>query len=235
MLAAIHIGGLAVSTYYLILLAGILGMFLCICKRRTFFSLNIWQCGAFTALLTAVGVAGAMLLFFLESGSFGGVSFFGSVYLIPLVMPLVGMLFRLRSGQTMDVCGPCVAIMIGCMRVNCFLSGCCGGVETCLGDFCFSWPTQALDSIGDFAILFWLLRLEAMGKAEGTLYPLFMLAYGTMRFLLEFLRDTPKDWLYLSHGQWFALISILCAATWTWLAAKNLRNVISYPNEGKSR
>lgn len=176
--------------------------------------MKLWQGAAFTLLLTLVGVAGAMLLFYLESGSFGGVSFYGSVFSIPLLMPLLGMLLQLKPGQTMDLCGPCVAIMIACMRINCVLNGCCGGWQVCLGNLCFSWPTQAMDSIGDFTIMLWLLQLEREHRAKGALYPRFMIAYSVMRFLLEFLRDTPKDWLYLSHGQWFALAAIAAGLLW---------------------
>ena len=210
------------STYYVMLLLGTLGMYLCICLRRKNFHLGTIASAVFTLLLTAVGVAGAMLLYFLESGSFGGVSFYGSVFLSPLLMPLIGLLFHLKPGQTMDICGPCVAIMIGCMRVNCVLNGCCGGWEVCLGSFCFSWPTQAMDSIADFAIMLWLLSLERDNRAKGTLYPRFMIAYSVMRFLLEFLRDTPKNWLYLSHGQWFALAAIVAGAVW--MAVSNRRS-----------
>lgn len=214
MVLSITVGGVNISTYWLMLILGAVGMFLNTYRRRDVFGMKFWQCAAFTLFLTVVGVIGAMLMFFFESGSFGGVSFFGSVFFIPVLMPLIGLLFRLHAGQTMDICGPCVAIMIGCMRFNCFLSGCCGGWEMYIGDYCFRWPTQAIDSVGDFAILFWLLQLEANEKAKGQLYPLFMISYSTMRFLLEFLRDTPKDWLYLSHGQWFALICIVVGMVW---------------------
>lgn len=214
MLASFTIGSLEISTYWIMLICGTLGMLLCTCSRRNIFQLKLWQCILFTLLLTLVGVAGAMLLYILECGSFGGVSFFGSVYLIPLLMPLIGLLFRLKPGQTMDICGPCVAIMIGCMRFNCFLSGCCGGWQVCFGNFCFNWPTQAMDSIGDFLILLWLLQLEKRQTHSGKLYPLFMVSYSAMRFLLEFLRDTPKDWIYLSHGQWFAMAAIFIGVIW---------------------
>lgn len=214
MMVAITIGDVSISTYWLMLIIGVVGMFVCTFRRKERFGLNLLQCAAFTLLLTAAGVIGAMLLYFLESGSFGGVSFFGSVYLIPLLMPLFGLLFRLKPGQTLDICGPCVAIMIGCMRVNCFLSGCCGGWEVCMGNLCFSWPTQAIDSIADFAIMVWLLQLESNGQESGKLYPLFMVAYSAMRFLNEFLRDTPKDWLYMSHGQWFAVAAVVIGFIW---------------------
>lgn len=192
-------------------------MFVCLWLRRKLFSLRLGQTVVFTVLLTITGVAGAMLLAYLESGSVGGVSFYGSVFLIPLLMPLIGMLFKLKPNQTMDICGPCVAIMIGCMRINCFISGCCGGLAMCIGDFCFRWPTQALDSIGDFAIMAWLLRIEGKKPDSGKLYPLFMIAYSAMRFFIEFLRDTPKDWLLLSHGQCFAIVAVLIGLLWLFI------------------
>lgn len=214
MIQAIQIGSIEISIYWLMLTIGTVGMLLCSYKRRSLFAISSWQSAAFTLLLTAVGVAGAMLLHFLENGTFGGVSFYGSVFLIPVLMPLVGLLFRLKPGQTMDICGPCVAIMIGCMRFGCFLTGCCGGWTVCLGSFCFKWPTQMMDSIGDFAILLWLLQKEEQMPKSGKLYPLFMIAYSAMRFFLEYLRDTPKDWLLFSHGQWFAIAALLLGFLW---------------------
>ena len=222
MLPAIQIGSVSLSTYWMMLVVGAVGMGVCLCKRRHLFRVSVVQSIVFTVLLTVTGVAGAKLLFILEniketleSGiSLGGVSFFGSVFLIPILMPLVGKLFGLTGKQTMDICGPCVAIMIGCLRVGCYLQGCCGGWEACLGDMCFVWPTQAIDSIADFAILIWLLQTESEGRGEGKLYPMFMVSYSAMRFFLEFLRDTPKDWLMMSHGQWFSLVAILIGFVW---------------------
>lgn len=203
-----------ISPLGLMLFVGACGMLLCTYRRRELFSLSLAQCICFTLLLTFAGVAGAMLLYFIECGSFGGVSFYGSVFLIPLIMSLFGFLFRLKPRQTMDICGPCVAIMIGCLRINCFISGCCGGWAVCLGDICFCWPTQMIDSIFDFLIMAWLLQTEERKSCSGKLYPMFMVSYSTMRFLLEFLRNTPKDLLYLSRGQWFAMLAIIVSAVW---------------------
>lgn len=222
MLTAVRIGSISISTYWLMLLVGAVGMGAYAWHHKGEYRLSKTQSILFTVLLTVVGFAGAKLLFILENLrttleegiSLGGVSFFGSVFLIPLLMPLVGYLFRLRPKNTMDLCGPCVAIMIGCMRFGCFLQGCCGGWEVCIGELCFRWPTQAIESIGDFTILLLLARWQKEGNRKGQLYPMFMLLYSSMRFCIEFLRDTSKDWLYLSHGQWFALGSITIATVW---------------------
>ena len=214
MLLAVQIGPVSVSTLPVMLALGTLGMALSVWKRHTRFSISWFQAILFTLILTVVGVAGAYLMYQLETGEWGGVSFYGSVFLIPLLMPLAGKLFRLRSSQSMDLCGPCVAIMIGCLRVNCFLSGCCGGWGMWLGSQYFTWPTQAMDSIGDFSILAWLLHVEEKGQGNGRLYPLFMAAYSIMRFLLEFLRDTPKNVIGMSNGQWYALAAVLLSLLW---------------------
>lgn len=228
MILTITLGNLSISPYWLMLAVGTVGMMICLMQRRKRFSLTVLQCVLLTLLLTVVGFSGAKLLFILENLrdtlengiSLSGVSFFGSVFLIPLLMPLVGKLFRLKPGATMDICGPCVAIMIGCMRFGCLLTGCCGGWELCVGDICFTWPTQGMESIGDFAILMLLLQWEARNSHKGTLYPMFMLLYSVMRFFIEFLRDTPKDWLFLSHGQWFSLAAILVGLIWLRFANK---------------
>lgn len=216
MLPSIHIGDISISTFVATLSMGAFGMFACVLIRRRRYALSIFQSVLFTILLTCVGVAGAKLLFTLENGlqTWDGVSFFGSVFLIPPVMSMVGLLFRQRPSQTLDLCAPCVAIMIACLRIGCFLTGCCGGRLVWIGNIPFSWPTQTMESIGDIVILIWLLQQEEAENARGKLYPFLMISYSIMRFLLEFLRDTPKDWLLMSHGQWFSLSAIAVGLIW---------------------
>lgn len=222
MYSAIRIGQLSISTYWLMLFVGTVGMLIRVLQRRRKLGFSPLQCAVFTVNLALVGVCGAKLLFILENWeetlangvSLGGVSFFGSVFLIPLIMPLVGRLFGLRGGQTTDLCASCVAIMIGCMRVGCFLSGCCGGWEVCVGSVCFRWPTQAVESVADFALYGRLAKWEDRGQYPAQHYPAFLMIYGTYRFLIEFLRDTAKDWLCMSHGQWFAMLAIVVGALW---------------------
>ena len=229
MLPSIQIGNISISTFVVTLSMGVVGMLACILMRREKYALSIFQSALFAILLTAAGVAGAKLLYALENGlrAWDGVSFYGSVFLIPVLMPLVGLLFRLKPGQTTDLCGPCVAIMIACLRIGCFLTGCCGGWTVCLGSICFAWPTQMMDSIGDIMILIWLLQKEDQTPKSGKLYPLLMIAYSAMRFFLEFLRDTPKDWLLLSHGQWFAVAALLLGFLWI-----GLQNYAANQNKG---
>ncbi len=207
MLPKLNIFGLSVSTYYLMMFLGFIFMLVLMLIRRSRYSLNVIQAILFTVCVMFSGVLGCKVLYTLEHLgeplSIGGFSFFGAVFLVPPLMALFGLLFKLRPRDSVAASAPCVNAMIGTIRVGCFFNGCCGGWTTSSG---FTWPTQALESVGDFVILFWLLNREK--KGDKRLYPFFMLFYAILRFFIEFLRDTPKDWLYLSHGQWFSIASL---------------------------
>lgn len=183
--------------------------------RRGRFGLTPVRALLFALILLVCGLTGTKLLYLaenwretLEHGvSLGGQSFFGAVLLVPLLMPLAGRAFRLSPHSTLDACAPCVSAILAFTRFGCFLNGCCGGIAASLGSLSFRWPTQLMESLWDMCIVLFLLDREERGISSGSLYPLFLLLYCPARFLLEFLRDTPKDWLRLSHGQWFAAVS----------------------------
>lgn len=224
MLPTMTIGMLQISTYWLMFVVGGCSMGVLMVRRRVRYSLSVSKALLFALLLAVCGLAGAKLLCFLENGFvWGGVSFFGSVFLIPPLMGLLGRLFGLRPGQSLDACTPCVAIMIAFMRFGCFLNGCCGGWEMALGGFRFHWPTQAMESIGDFCILGMLLQMEERDAHPGKRYAVFLVGYGVLRFFVEFLRDTPKEWLGLGHGQWFAVLGCLIGAAVLFRETKHVK------------
>lgn len=213
---------LGLQLYWFMMAVGAVGVSLCLLCRRKKFGLNSRQCILFSVFAVIVAFVGAKILHTFENWeniwqhglSWGGVSLFGAVFLIPVLMPLIGRIFGLRPWQSTDICGPCAAVMLGFVRAGCYFGGCCGGWRIQIGEFSFCWPTQIIESAGAFGILGLLLQLESEGKDQGKLYPLFMIAYGGLRFVVEFFRDTPKPWLYLGHGQWFALIAILFGVFW---------------------
>ena len=231
MLPTITVGGLSISTYWLMFAVGVCSMGVLMLKRRGRYGLNGAQALLFTLLLTVCGLAGTKLLYILENWrdtmengvTLGGQSFFGAVFLIPLLMAPLGRLFAQAPGRSLDACAPCVASIIAFMRVGCFFNGCCGGWLMEVGNLHFHWPTQAIESIGDFFVLGLLLHMEERGSHPGKRYAVFMIGYGLLRFFVEFFRDTPKDWLYLAHGQWFAAAGCLAGAAVLLRGKKNAK------------
>ena len=194
--------------YYFFLAVGAVAMLVLMLVRRHRYQLSIIQSIIYTLLLLVTGIAGAKLLYFFECGmqSFSGMSFFGAVYLVLLMMPLVGLIFKMTPLESLDASAPCVAVIVGFQRFGCYCAGCCGGIP--LGSSGMLWPTQLMEGFFDMAILTFILIAEVKGLAKGKGYPFFLMSYGVIRFIIEFVRDTSKDWLGLSHGQWFSMIGI---------------------------
>lgn len=207
---------------------GVLGMAVLCCIRAKRYRLSYAKAVCFSLLLAVCGLLGTKILYVLENWEYtmengltlGGTSFFGALFFVPLAVSAFGLLFRLGPKESMDFCAPPVIMILMFMRLGCLMNGCCGGIL--LGNF--QVPTQMIEAIGDACIFVYLLYREATDKKHGLLYPFLMSSYGCMRFLIEFLRDTPKDWLYLSHGQWFSVIAIAVACFW--MFGEKRRNVL---------
>lgn len=222
MLPSISIGSLAVSTYWTAMGLGAVSMGVIMLRQRKIYGLSSAKAILLAAVLLICGLSGTKLLYILENWQYtlengvtpGGLSFFGAVFLVPLLMPLAGKLFGLRAGQTLDACAPCVASILAFTRFGCFLNGCCGGIPAQIGSVFFHWPTQMIESAGDFGIMLFLLARQADTRWHGRLYPAFLVTYGILRFALEFLRDTEKNWMGLGHGQWFAAVGIGIGFAW---------------------
>jgi len=216
MLPLIKIGPIGVSVYWLMFGIGVGSIVVLMQNRRLRYSLTRGKALLFAILITIFGLSGVKLLAVVENWqeviskgiSAAGQSFFGAVLLLPIGMMLCAKAFRMTKGSALDATAPCIASMIAIMRVGCFFEGCCGGMEAELFGFRFHWPTQAMESIGDFLILSILLQMEERNACAEKRYSVFLVGYGILRFFVEFLRDTEKMLLGLGNGQWFALIAV---------------------------
>ena len=185
--------------------------------NRFRYNLSAVQALVFTVFITFFGLSGTKVLGALQNWeevrikglSAAGLSFFGAVFLIPVGMSLVAGFFRMKKADALDASAPCLASMIGFMRFGCFFAGCCGGWEAELLGLRFRWPTQAMESIGDFLVLGLILQMEERNLNPGKRYAVFLIGYGILRFFIEFLRDTEKGIFGLGDGQWLAVLGIL--------------------------
>ena len=221
---ALHykIGGYSFSTYWTVFFLGIVCMIIMNCIRAKKKTLKQYQSVLLTITVVLISFLGAKILYYmeqpkilLESGiRFGGVSFFGSVFLVPVIMMVICKKTKLSYHRTMDFLSPSLMLMLAILRVGCLISDCCGGTSVVFaGVYVEKFPTQITECVFDLLILAGILIYEKYWQKEGRLYYFIMVYYGIIRFFIEFLRDTPKDWFYMSHGQWFSIISV-CAGGW---------------------
>ena len=219
----LQLGSLSISTYYTMMFLGFVFMLVLMLmpSRKERYGLNTGQAILYTVCVMISGVLGCKVLYIIEHlgepFELGGFSFFGAVFIVPVLMILLGKLFRMSPWKSTDAAAISVCAMIGTIRIGCFGNGCCGGKTTAGG---FTWPTQIMESIGDFVILYFLIRMEKENK-QG-LYPRFMVGYGILRFIIEFFRVSSEG-KALDMAHIFALISI----------AIGLSIILSLPGAGK--
>ncbi len=167
-------------------------------SRRDFFSLATLQAGGifYGGLIAALGV--------------------GWWYMRRTRLPLL---------RTADVFAPAIALGHGIGRLGCFSAGCCWGTQCDL-----PWavtfrnpaahdltgvplnqplhPTQLYEAIAEFAIFAILYRQFGKPHGRGAIISLYLMLYGTARFVVEFYRFHEQGNLWggpLDTSQWISL------------------------------
>ncbi len=218
----LQIGNIKISLYWAAHILGILFMCIICTLRKDMCKLSTVKAIATGILLAILGFVGAKILFVIENIHYilqnnvgigwGGVSFFGTVFFMPLVIPVMGKLMKVDALAYLDFCTPAGIIMLASIRCGCFMAGCCHGITIWVASNPLIFPTQLMECTLDLFLLDYILKLERRHKFDNGRYIIFMGGYGIIRFFIEFLRDTPKTIWFLSNGQWFSVscILILC-------------------------
>jgi phosphatidylglycerol:prolipoprotein diacylglycerol transferase len=139
----------------------------------------------------------------------GGLVFYGGLILAIAVS--IGYLRwnRLPIWKFGDISSLSIALGLFFGRIGCFFAGCCYGKETSLpwgvtftdtnslARLNFSLhPTQIYEALGSLAIFLFLNWKKRRRAFEGEIFWLFILLYSAIRFLIEFLRDDPRGFLF---------------------------------------
>lgn len=136
-----------------------------------------------------------------------------------------------------NVIAPAVAIGMVFGRLGCFFAGCCYGVETHagwgidFGDGLLRYPTQLFE-VGFHLMAFILLHTyRDKVKSPGILFRIYMIAYFSFRFMIEFIRVNPAVWLGLSIYQILSVLALVyLVGSW---AFKAVRPIVSFQKESQ--
>lgn len=127
--------------------------------------------------------------------------------------------FRLPFWKTVDLIIPPGAFAEAVGRIGCFLTGCCAGHRTIFvwgvdfGDGLRRHPTQLYESAGIFVLFFLLKGMERRNPPPGKILFTMFVYYGTLRFLLEFIREDARPGpLGFSIAQWISVGLIVWGA-----------------------
>lgn len=196
----------------LLLSAGTLFSFLWIMQFRERLAMRWYAALPIAIVHTLVGVVCVKAFAFMETGfnpdSLGNMSLFGGVFFMPLIYLAGAKLTKRKAADVCDVFTGCMIITVMCARVNCILTGCCGG-WLLPGAETLRWPTREAELLFYIILLVMLGRRILKNKTNGTAYPIYMIAYGIFRFIIEWFRlaNSPLGFIHMGHI--WALASLL--------------------------
>ena len=179
---------------YVMLFLGVLAGIPFIWKQREQLGLKRpWQILLLCLSFSAGSTLSAMLFASLEgllSGNgfrFGAISTYGVYFFFPLAVYFAAKGMKRDGWRWVDMFAVYAVPSLFLMRINCLVSGCCGGSP--IGSTGLHWPTRQAEMIF-YAIMFLvLLRREKAGTQIGTAFPLLAGVYGAFRFIEEWFRD----------------------------------------------
>ncbi len=231
------------SITMLALIAGILGarIFYAAQFHEQFFDMNE---GLFPMLFKLVNIRTGGIVFY--GGFIGGFTAI-CIYSKRKKIDLLALL---------DILAPAIILAHGFGRIGCFMQGCCCGgpapewfpcgityphgslaarlypaILSATGSSVPVYPVQLFEAAGNFILcgfLLWLLIRKR--KFNGMIAAAYLVLYGVLRFLLEFLRGDHTDFLLgMTPAQNIALFLMLPTAIVIWIAGKKCAGKTTEP------
>lgn len=138
----------------------------------------------------------------------GNMSLFGAVFMDPLFTYVVAWVKKVDPRKAHDIF--CIGYMLPILfgRMNCFFAGCCvSGTYDYPLFGTVTWPNREIEIAYYLGFIALFAPKIIKNKTDGEVYPLFMITYGALRFVLEWARDLfyPIGPFHISHI--WALIS----------------------------
>lgn len=185
-------------------------------QKKQYPQVTWWKMILLTLWLTITGVAGTMILAYIETGAFGGTSFFGAVILVPILIT-PALLMKIDYKDILNLCATAGCAMLFVMRFDCLNKGCCFGRYIPALEIQF--PSQIAEMVVAVIMIITLIQTHRKNR-QAQLYPRFMIMYGVLRFILNGFRyGGTNPWIFgLSQGHFWSLVSVTIGAVWILLS-----------------
>lgn len=163
-----------------------------------------------------------------------GGNYFGLLFFIPLVLAALFYFLSINPFKQTDLIAPAYPLALFFVKLACFCNGCCQGFECSWGMTNYyyisgpkkEFPSQLLEAGLALAIFIFLLWYRKRAK-EGTLFPIYVIAYSGTRFFSEFTRSDPNVFGILKTYHILCIIGVI-------LGVIELLIVLKYSDKIKS-
>lgn len=190
------------------------------------YGIAVWKSMFVSIAIIITGLITCELWFFLENGEWGGRSFFGAVFLAPITFMPLAKCLKIPYKYSLDFCATSGCLMLTILKVECLIDGCCKGIvlyRTAVGEV-IRFPSQFIEVFTAFMLTALLISTSRKTKYRGKIYPITLVLYGVLRFVLNLLRD---DWyrmknmgLLLPLGNIWSLLAIGIGMIWLIVASE---------------
>ena len=183
------------SVYIVVVLSIILG-FIYLNKRKNELGVNSFIVFIVSLLHAVFFLLSCKILVYIEYGIVnrfsnlpefvidGGYSFFGNIYIMPIFYSILALILKKDIKKILDIGTPAILISAFCARINCFISGCCLGIE--IYNTGLRFPTRLIELLCYTGIFIYILYKQRKNKLIlGTAFPIYLIVYGCIRMLEE--------------------------------------------------
>lgn len=197
---------------YICITIGTILMYIIVLMFSKKYEIDNLKCVLIPIYLTFSGVIGTFILYYIENGKWGGISFYGSVFLIPIMLIPFSKLIKFNYFRLLDIAVPQISIMLASMKVACFIDGCCGGKLLYITNNGTSvyFPSQLVEMGASIFILILMFYFQKKSLLYNLHYPIYFLIYGSIRLILNFFRDGVDSFIWIiPAGHFWSMISII--------------------------
>lgn len=202
------------SSHLLLMFA--IGIIICnffwLVKCKKLLGINAVQAAIIAVLHDIIGYGAMKVLAIIEVGGnmekAANMRLFGAVFALPLLYFGVSKAIKKKFALVMDAASICLVIGLIFGRLNCLTEGCCFGMLL-PGSSALRWPIREMEIIYYLAFVIIYCGKILKGKTNGEVYPMYMITYGALRFILELFRVEYSGVGALHWGSVWAIISVL--------------------------
>ncbi len=172
-----------------------------------------WKAALLVAILhVVIGWSSMRLMAILEVGGnlekAANMRLFGAVFVLPFFYYAWAKFTHKDLSLVMDIAAICLVVGLICGRFDCLVGGCCRGTR--IPGTAFYWPLREIELIFYFAFLAIFCKKIILGKTCGQVYPVYLISYGALRFILEWFRQEYTTRIGIFHlAHIWALLSLV--------------------------
>ena len=218
---------LAKEFYDLFFALGFVSVFLFVFLSGQKMKIKAWKTASVVLTVYPTAVLLMFVLYWLETGFWGGNNIVRVFVYIPLIAYPVAKLLKIGYKEILSMLAVGPIAVQGVSHFGCIFEGCCQGYIQQWGIYnpttgALHFPIQPIEAIISLSIIAYLLiRAKKRGYVpDGREYPLMLVIFGSTRFICEFLRDNYKLFLGISNLAFHALFMFVIGAIWLVLLKK---------------